>query len=167
MGMCPRVDGLAKSFAWVHVSSEDMLQAFPPHELVKGKQLYPVGANFALTSSTLPTGRSQRGRPSLPCQEFHIEVARMFRDDQLPTKKEAAIAQIQSWFLETHVPQHSYEAARFIASAHFSTAPAAGASSPSIVANPSSVTNLRIAVSLSPYESALNSASLVAASGLC
>jgi hypothetical protein len=64
------------------------------------------------------------------------------------------------------VPQHGYEAP-FIASAHLSTAPATGASSPSIVANPSCSTNLRIAVSLSPYESALNSASLAAASGLC
>jgi len=56
---------------------------------------------------------------------------------------------------------------RRMASAHFSTAPDAGASSPSIVANPSAVMNASTASSLSFHESALNSASLASASGLC
>jgi hypothetical protein len=96
--------GHLESTIWIHVKTEDMLKAFPPPDLLKAEQILPIGQSFALASSAtnrVQYEHSQRGRPSLPWQDFHIEVARMFRDGQMPNKKEAAIVHIQNWFLKT------------------------------------------------------------------
>jgi hypothetical protein len=96
--------GHAESAIWIHVRTEDMLKVFPPQDLVKAENILDIGSSFAVASSAIrgvQNKLNQRGRPSLPWQDFHIEVARMFRDGKMPTKKEAAIAHIQNWFLQT------------------------------------------------------------------
>jgi hypothetical protein len=96
--------GRSESFVWIHVRTEDMLKAFPPTDLLKADDILPIGSHYAVTSSAFPNVQKkygQRGRPALPWQDFHIEVARMFRDGQMPIKKEAAIAHIQNWFIQT------------------------------------------------------------------
>lgn len=78
-----------------------MLRVFPPPDLLKPEHILPIGQSFALASSAVQrvqVAQNQRGRPSLPWQDFHVEVARMFRDGKMPSKKEAAIALIQEWF---------------------------------------------------------------------
>jgi hypothetical protein len=94
--------GRSQSFIWIHVRTEDMLQAFPPSDLLKTDQILPFGNQYAITSSTFPNVQKkngQRGRPALPWQDFQIEVARMFRDGTMPPKKESAIAHFQNWFV--------------------------------------------------------------------
>jgi hypothetical protein len=96
--------GHAESAIWIHVRTEDMLKVFPPQDLVTAEHILDIGSSFAVASSAIRRVQNklnQRGRPSLPWQDFHIEVARMFRDGKMPTKKEAAIAHIQNWFLQT------------------------------------------------------------------
>jgi hypothetical protein len=96
--------GRLESFVWIHVKTEEMLKVFPPQDLVRAEHILDIGSSFAVSSSAIrgvQNKLNQRGRPSLPWQDFHIEVARMFRDGKMPTKKEAAIAHIQNWFLQT------------------------------------------------------------------
>jgi hypothetical protein len=98
------IDGRTGSFVWVHLKVEDMLRLFPPAESVKDK-IFSVGTTFAMASAVPPaaaTQRSLRGRPPLPWHEFHVEIARMFRDGEMPQKKEAAIAALQNWFQIAH-----------------------------------------------------------------
>lgn len=96
--------GHSESTIWIHVRTEDMLKVFPPQDLVRAEHILDIGSSFAVSSSAIrgvQNKLNQRGRPSLPWQDFHIEVARMFRDGKMPSKKEAAIAQIQNWFIQT------------------------------------------------------------------
>lgn len=95
--------GRKESFVWIHFNTDEMLKSFPPTVLLKKEQLVSFGESFALASSAM-TGikkaTSNRGRPSLPWTEFHVEIARMFRDNLMPKKKEAAIAELQGWFMK-------------------------------------------------------------------
>ena len=94
-----------RAFIWVHLSVSEVLQVYPPNLPIKNEDLVPMGTNFALVGSALShrtQAKAGRGRPSLPWDDFHIEVARMFRDDEVPQKKEAAIAALREWFLAKH-----------------------------------------------------------------
>jgi hypothetical protein len=82
-----------------------MVKAFPPSVLIAADKVNAIGGTFAVVSSALNSEtvrQSRRGRPSLPWNDMHVEVARLFRDCEMPTKKEAAIAYIQQWFSSTH-----------------------------------------------------------------
>ena len=97
--------GREQSFVWVHIRTDNLLQIFPPIEILGNNELTPIAGNFILSSSTerkVQLAQSRRGRPSLPWIDFHVETARMFRDGQMPAKKEAAIAEMQDWFQRKH-----------------------------------------------------------------
>ena len=88
-------------FIWVHVLTADMTIVFPPTLLIKPGILQAIGEDFAISTSDLSghaSKPSRRGRPPLPWDQFHVEVARLFCDGQMPEKKEAAIAMLQDWF---------------------------------------------------------------------
>jgi len=95
------IEGREEHYIWVHVLTEDMLSIFPPTQFINRQHVHPVGENFAMSTSELsksiPT-HSKRGRPSLPWEEFHAKVAALFRDSEMPEKKEAGIALLQEWF---------------------------------------------------------------------
>jgi hypothetical protein len=96
--------GSNQSFVWIHLSVEDLLKVFPPGVLLEGKNISVIGATYALNSSPISAGSNRNkslGRPALPWTDFHVEVARMFRDNEMPKKKEAAIAELQLWFKKT------------------------------------------------------------------
>jgi hypothetical protein len=44
-----------------------------------------------------PAARAARGRPPLDWTTFHVEVARRIKEDTLPIKQEAGIAEMQEW----------------------------------------------------------------------
>jgi hypothetical protein len=48
-----------------------------------------------------PPPQARRGRPPLPWEPFHVEVAALVQKNALPEKKEAAIAYFEGWFRET------------------------------------------------------------------
>jgi hypothetical protein len=87
-------------FYRVHFSTEAMIAAYPiPSSPVIGK-VVPVGDLYVLDALdhaelTMP---SRRGRPPLPWDRFHLEVAALAKEDSLPRKKEAAIHQFAEWF---------------------------------------------------------------------
>jgi hypothetical protein len=88
-------------FIWVHVLAEEMLRLFPPNQLIKPDFVQRVGESFAISMSKLSrfaSGTSKRGRPALPWDTFHVEVARRFRDGEMPAMKESAIFDLQQWF---------------------------------------------------------------------
>jgi hypothetical protein len=87
-------------FCWIHFSTEAMIAAYPiPSSTAIGKVI-PVGDFYvldALDHAELTTP-SRRGRPPLPWDRFHLEVAALAKADALPRKKEAAIHQFAEWF---------------------------------------------------------------------
>ena len=92
----------SEAYVWVHVLVEDMIKLFPPQSMFPTEKLLPLGDCYAVADSLmspLPKGHSgTRGRPSLPWEGFYVEVARLYRDGQMPQKKEAAIQHFQTWF---------------------------------------------------------------------
>jgi hypothetical protein len=90
----------SRVFHRVHFSTEAMIAAYPiPSSTVIGK-VVPVGDLYVLDALdhaelTMP---SRRGRPPLPWDRFHLEVAALAKADALPRKKEAAIHQFAEWF---------------------------------------------------------------------
>jgi hypothetical protein len=94
------VEANSSVFHRVHFSTEAMIAAYPiPSSPVIGK-VVPVGDLYVLDALgqaelTMP---SRRGRPPLPWDRFHLEVAALAKEDSLPRKKEAAIHQFAEWF---------------------------------------------------------------------
>lgn len=90
------------AYVWISVLVEDMLRLFPPSELIPPDKVAQIGECYAITERAFAhapkTGATSRGRPSLPWEDFYVEVARLFRDGEMPAKKEAAIALFQAWF---------------------------------------------------------------------
>lgn len=93
------VFGRRLSFAAVRINVEELLDRYPAD--LKGERIGAVKQHYCLlvkdgSSDTLtPT---KRGRPALPWDLFHVEVARMYQQGEMPDKKEAAIAILQEWF---------------------------------------------------------------------
>jgi hypothetical protein len=89
-------------YCWVHFSTEAMISSYPiPSPLITDK-VNSVGDLYVLDGagrgeSMLP---SRRGRPPLPWDQFHLEVAALTAAGALPRKKEAAIHHFVEWFRE-------------------------------------------------------------------
>ncbi len=97
--------GRTRCFIWIHIKIEDIVGRYPPTDTLVGQKVKILGNGFAISSSSIsnrPALRSKRGRPALPWEPFHVEVARMFRDGEMPDKKEAAIFALQEWFTKTN-----------------------------------------------------------------
>lgn len=90
------------AYVWISVSVDDLLRIFPPTDLISKEKILPIGDTFAIEERAIsrPTssGLAKRGRPSLPWEDFYVELARLYRDGQMPSKKEAAIQHFQTWF---------------------------------------------------------------------
>jgi hypothetical protein len=93
------------AFVWINIAVESLLQIFPPTEMIPAEKVSQIGDCFAVDQRAF-TGRKQpnetgaRGRPSLPWEDFYVELARLYRDREMPSKKEAAIQHFQTWFKE-------------------------------------------------------------------
>lgn len=99
------LEGREKAFMWVHVETGKIINLFPPVTTVPAKSLLSSGDTFYIAENApvhKGLGVSRGGRPALPWGDFHVEVARMFRDGDVPKKQEAAIAELQDWFFRTH-----------------------------------------------------------------
>ncbi len=105
------INGRDETIIWIHVRTNDIIDAFPPKILLRNADITPLVGKFAIVNSSA-TGHaahpSNRGRPALPWESFHVEVARLYLDQEMPEKKEAAIAHFQNWFQK----QHQKEASR-------------------------------------------------------
>jgi hypothetical protein len=89
------------AFIWLHFDTPQVLRLLPPKRKLAPTMSGILGGELSLTTSpVVPEGISnaKRGRPPLPWERFHVEVARMFRDGEVPPKKESAIEYIIGWF---------------------------------------------------------------------
>ena len=85
-------------YCHIVLRTDDLLSVFPGER--QSLAIEKVGDTLVLNEKearyTRP--RTVRGRPSYPWERFHLEVATLIRQNQLPTKKEAAIQHFQTWF---------------------------------------------------------------------
>ena len=81
------------TFCWVHFSTESVLAAYPIPSLPPVGTVSSLGDVYILNNSDDRelTTSIRRGHPSLPWEQFHLEVASLARANALPEKKEAAI----------------------------------------------------------------------------
>jgi hypothetical protein len=87
-------------FCWIHFSTEGTIAAYPIPSSTAIGNVIPVGDLYVLDTRDHAelTTPSRRGRPPLPWDRFHLEVAALVKADALPRKKEAAIHQFTEWF---------------------------------------------------------------------
>jgi hypothetical protein len=86
-------------FVQIHCDTNEMLAAFPCEE--EGEEVHGIvriGGNFVLNENKKSFIPKIRGRPAYPWERFHVELASLVQRNELPQKKEAAIAHFQSWF---------------------------------------------------------------------
>ena len=96
------VYGPQASYIWILLSVDELLERYPPESFIKPGSAYAIGGSVAVAGYQ-PTSMgkaSRRGRPSLPWDDFHVEVARLYAIGEMPLKKEAAIALLREWFRE-------------------------------------------------------------------
>ena len=89
-------------YCWVHFSTEAMISAYPIPSPLAADKVNPVGDLYVLDGAGHgePAVPSRRGRPPLPWDQFHLEVAALIAAGALPRKKEAAIHHFVEWFRE-------------------------------------------------------------------
>jgi hypothetical protein len=92
--------GRDQSYIWVFLRFKEVLDRYPPSILVDPTKTLAIGRSVAIVGAPpadrRPSGK--RGRPPLPWDQFHVEVARLYASGNMPEKKEAAIAHFQEWF---------------------------------------------------------------------
>lgn len=96
------VFGPQASYIWIYLSVDELLERYPPENFIKSGSAYMIGGSVAVAGyqPTSTNMASRRGRPPLPWDDFHVEVARLYAIGEMPLKKEAAIALLREWFRE-------------------------------------------------------------------
>ena len=85
----------------IKLQTSDVVERYPPRSVVDAADVDFFGSKMAVPTHCFdmkPVPGFRSGRPSLPWIDFHVELARMYRDGEVPKKKEAAILYFQSWF---------------------------------------------------------------------
>ncbi|WP_417796368.1 hypothetical protein [Terasakiella pusilla] len=95
------LNGREHAYIWLHVDTEEMLKLFPIEETGEARTVTKLSGIYII-EETASKKKTKRGRPPLPWDAFHVEVARMFKDGEMPEKKESAIAALQAWFVKQH-----------------------------------------------------------------
>lgn len=95
----------------ISMSVSDLMSEFPgtatpaPNCEIVGNCLLIKAANVQ-QSRRPPSSSRPAGRPQLfDWEAFHLEVADLIKNGQMPAKKEAAIQQMLAWFAETSADQ--------------------------------------------------------------
>jgi hypothetical protein len=90
------------AYCWVNCDVDWMLSTYPIPEKLPIGTVVCVGDLFVLeqTGGTEPKVSTRCGRPALPWDQFHVEVAALATAKALPLKKEAAIHHFEAWFRE-------------------------------------------------------------------
>ena len=89
-------------YCFITCDLDEVLALFPG-ERQSARGVERIGDSFVLQDVTeMPRAVPSRGRPSLPWDSFHVEIAATLHERTLPEKKEAAIQYFQDWFQRTH-----------------------------------------------------------------
>jgi hypothetical protein len=91
------------SYCWVNFNVEQMFSVYAVPDVPTIGSVKKLCDSYILDRQNLddPPPQVRRGRPSLPWERFHVEVAALVQKNALPEKKEAAIADFERWFRET------------------------------------------------------------------
>jgi hypothetical protein len=95
--------GADSSFCWVRFEVQALLSIYPLPALPAAGTVMKLCDAYILDSQVDKVPReTRRGRPSLPWDLFHLEVAVRAKEQRLPNKKEAAISEFADWFRDKH-----------------------------------------------------------------
>jgi hypothetical protein len=88
------------SYSWVYFDVEEMLSVYPIPDLPLTAVKQLCDSFLVELDKDIIAGAPQaaRGRPPLPWEPFHVEVACLIKKNALPEKKEAAIGHFENWF---------------------------------------------------------------------
>jgi len=85
-------------YCFITCGLDEVMALFPGDRQPVG-DVERVGDSFVLQNVTeRPRAVASRGRPSLPWDSFHVEIASLLREGDLSEKKEATIQYFQEWF---------------------------------------------------------------------
>jgi hypothetical protein len=89
------------AYCWVSFNVDDLLSTYGPPENLPASEVIKVGDLYVLNpADDIETAsQTRRGRPALPWDQFHLEVAALVAAKALPDKKEAAIRHFEEWFV--------------------------------------------------------------------
>jgi hypothetical protein len=92
------------SYCWVRVDVKSMLTTYPLPETPTIGAIRKLCDAYIFESADVNDAprEARRGRPSLPWDSFHVEVAARAKAGRLPDKKEAAISELGEWFRDAH-----------------------------------------------------------------
>jgi hypothetical protein len=96
--------GAEFSYCWVRFEVESMLSTYPLPELLTVCSMRRLCDSYILDEQNPSevSRETRRGRPPLPWELFHVEVAARAKEGTLPDKKEAAISELEEWFRNKH-----------------------------------------------------------------
>jgi hypothetical protein len=91
--------GRRKTYKFIQLATENLFKEFPLPNPEPALGVLQVGDNFVLSEqlTTEPLMLLPRGRPPLKWDEFHLEVAKILKENKLPLKQEAFIDEMQAW----------------------------------------------------------------------
>jgi hypothetical protein len=86
----------------IYVKTDELMDAFPAPDGEDARSVSLVAGQYILDDSQAIKIKktSKRGRPSLDWDTFFLELAGRIKNDDLPEKQEAFIAEMQDWCLE-------------------------------------------------------------------
>jgi hypothetical protein len=88
------------SYCWINFNVAQMFCVYPVPDLSTIGSVKKLCDSYILDREKLddPHPQVRRGRPPLPWEQFHVEVAAYVHEKGLPEKKEAAIGDFERWF---------------------------------------------------------------------
>lgn len=94
-----RAVGRGGAYSFILIPTADLIKEFPLPDGQAVRDVVRMGDNLFLNSNTtLITAISKRGRPPIiNWDDFHLEMAKRVKRDDLPEKQEAFIFEMQGW----------------------------------------------------------------------
>jgi hypothetical protein len=91
--------GRRKTYKFIQLATENLFKEFPLPKPEPALEILQLGDNFVLPEelTTKPLTLPPLGRPPLKWDEFHLEVAKVLKENKLPPKQEAFIGEMQAW----------------------------------------------------------------------
>jgi hypothetical protein len=88
------------AYCWVNFDVNEMLSLYEIRDRPSAGAIIQVGNLFVLEQAVGAEASvsAPRGRPALPWDQFHLEVAALIDARALPQKKESAIQHFENWF---------------------------------------------------------------------
>jgi len=110
---CTLIDEMTEArYDMIYVNTEELLKTFPSPKLETANNVMMLSGQYIIndTQSNTTQRQSKRGRrSSLDWDKVHLEIARKFKNEELPAKQEAFIADMETWCFEKlgHKPGRS------------------------------------------------------------